>query len=70
MAELTLRLGHCVVVDGVNDSEGARQTWRTAAVATEAVLDFVYLTMADSREHERRLSRRRLRHSSEGSARV
>lgn len=29
MAELNLRLGNKVVVDAVNDSEEARQTWRT-----------------------------------------
>lgn len=55
MVELNLRLGHNVVVDAVNDSEEARQTWRTAASATGAALEFVQLVTSDSREHERRL---------------
>ena len=55
MAVLNLRLGHVVVIDAVNDSDDARRTWRTAASATDAVLDFVYLVMSDTREHERRL---------------
>lgn len=55
MAELNLRLGHDVVVDAVNDSEEARQTWRNAASSTGADLDFVYLVISDAREHEKRL---------------
>ncbi|NEE00487.1 AAA family ATPase [Phytoactinopolyspora halotolerans] len=55
MAEMNLRLGRDVVVDAVNDSEDARQTWRTATSATGAVLAFVYLMISDAREHERRL---------------
>lgn len=35
MAENNLALGRCVVVDAVNDSEAARDTWRRAAAATE-----------------------------------
>lgn len=58
MAEQNLRLGHDVVVDAVNDSEPARQTWRTAAARTGAHIEFVYLMISDSREHERRLSGR------------
>lgn len=57
-AELNLRLGHVVVVDAVNDSEEARQTWRTAADATESDLVFVHLVVSDEREHERRLGGR------------
>jgi predicted kinase len=55
MAEQNLRLGHDVVVDAVNDSEQARQTWRTAASRTGANIDFVYLVISDLREHERRI---------------
>ncbi len=58
MAELNLRLGRRVVVDAVNDSEEARQTWRNAAMATGAALDFVYLVTSDAHEHERRLRNR------------
>ncbi|WP_417216189.1 AAA family ATPase [Arthrobacter sp.] len=58
MAEQNLRLGHDVVVDAVNDSEPARQTWLTAASQTGAHLEFVYLVISDVQEHERRLSGR------------
>lgn len=58
MAEQNLRLGHDVVVDAVNDSEPARQTWRSAAARTGAHIAFVYLVISDVREHERRLSSR------------
>lgn len=58
MAEQNLRLGHDVIVDGVNDSEEARQTWRTAASRTGVHLEFVGLVIADAREHERRLNGR------------
>lgn len=58
MAEQNLRLGHDVVVDAVNDSEEARQIWRTAATRTGAHIEFVYLMISDAREHERRLSGR------------
>lgn len=58
MAEQNLRLGHDVIVDAVNDSEEARQIWRTAASRTDARIEFVYLMISDAREHERRLSGR------------
>lgn len=58
MAEQNLRLGHDVVVDAVNDSEEARQTWRTAATRAGSHLDFVHLSISDVQEHERRLSGR------------
>lgn len=58
MAEQNLRLGHDVVIDAVNDSEEARQTWRTAAARTGTDLEFVYLVISDVKEHERRLSGR------------
>ena len=58
MTEQNLRLGHDVVVDAVNDSEEARQTWRTAASRTGSPVDFMYLEISDVHEHERRLSGR------------
>lgn len=58
MAELNLRLGRSVMVDAVNDSEQARQTWRTAASRTGARLDFVHLVITDARKHEQRLRSR------------
>lgn len=58
MAEQNLRLGHDVVVDAVNDSEEARQTWRTAAARTGASVEFVHLMISDALEHQRRLSGR------------
>jgi len=58
MAELNLRLGRSVIIDAVNDSEDARQTWRAAAARTSSRIDFVHLVVADAQEHERRLSGR------------
>lgn len=58
MADQNLRLGLDVVVDAVNDSEEARQTWRTAAARTGAHLDFVHLVISDVQEHERRIGDR------------
>lgn len=58
MAELNLHLGHSVVVDAVNDSDEARQTWRTAASRTGGRLVFVYLVIKDARTHEQRLRNR------------
>lgn len=58
MAEQNLRLGHDVVVDAVNDSEPARQTWRNAASRTGAQVEFVHLVISDVHEHERRLEGR------------
>ncbi|WP_341358945.1 AAA family ATPase [Georgenia sp. M64] len=55
VAELNLRLGHRVVVDAVNDSELARQTWRAATNAADADLLFVHLVVSDPSEHERRV---------------
>src|SRR5690348_10299240 len=39
--EQNLALGRTVVVDAVNDSEAARDTWRTASARTGAPLVFV-----------------------------
>jgi predicted kinase len=58
MAEQNLALGRSVVVDAVNDSEPARDTWRTAASRTGARLVFVVLTLPDATEHRRRLENR------------
>jgi len=62
-----LRLGHVVIVDAVNDSEPARDTWRRAAEAAAASLVFVLLTAPPEHEHRRRLEgrARRLSHQSE-----
>ena len=54
-AEQNLTLGRTVVVDAVNDSEAARETWRRAATATNAALIFVLLALDDEVEHRRRL---------------
>lgn len=58
MAEQNLRLGHDVVVDAVNDSDEARQTWRTAAGRTGADVEFVHLMISDAQEHRQRLRSR------------
>ena len=58
MAEQNLVLGASVVVDAVNDSEPARQTWRTASAKARAQLAFVLLTLDDEVEHRRRLEGR------------
>jgi predicted kinase len=58
MAEQNLALGTSVVVDAVNDSEPARQTWRIAAANAGAELAFVLLTLNDEAEHRRRLEGR------------
>ena len=58
MAEQNLALGTSVLVDAVNDSEQARETWRMAAANTEATLAFVLLTLDDEAEHRRRLDGR------------
>lgn len=55
MAVLNLRNGRDVVIDAVNDSEAARQTWRAAAEAAAARLSFVHLVIADAQQHEVRL---------------
>lgn len=63
-AEQNLALGWDVVVDAVNDSEPARQTWRQAAERAAVTLRFVLLTCSNQQEHRRRLESRRrgLRH--------
>ncbi|TQJ32635.1 AAA family ATPase [Microbacterium sp. SLBN-146] len=58
-AEQNLHLRRTVVVDAVNDSEPARDTWRRAAAAAGVPLVFVLLTLDDTEEHRRRLEGRR-----------
>jgi predicted kinase len=53
-AEQNLALGWNVVVDAVNDSGPARQTWHQAADRTAATLRFVLHTCADRQESRRR----------------
>ncbi|TQK18801.1 AAA domain-containing protein [Microbacterium sp. SLBN-154] len=57
-AEQNLRLGRAVVVDAVNDSEPARDTWRRAGAAAGTPLRFFVLDLADTAEHQRRLDGR------------
>ncbi|MGY1833610.1 AAA family ATPase [Blastococcus sp. SYSU DS0510] len=59
VAEQNLALGGSVVVDAVNDSEPARDTWRAASAHAGADLAFVLLTLRDEVEHRRRLEGRR-----------
>ena len=58
MAQHNLMLGLPVVVDAVNDSELARDTWRRAAGETGTTVHFVLLTLPDEQEHRRRLEGR------------
>ena len=58
MAELTLRTGTSVVVDAVNDSEPARETWSRAAAAAGAEVRWFVITVADETTHARRLADR------------
>lgn len=57
-AEQNLALGRIVVVDAVNDSEPARNTWRRAARATGTQVRFVVLSPPDAHEHRARLEGR------------
>lgn len=57
-AEQNLRLGRTVIVDAVNDSEPARDTWRRAGAATGTTPHFFVLELADTAEHRRRLEGR------------
>jgi predicted kinase len=66
-AQENLSLALTVVVDAVNDSEAARQTWRDAANTTGVALHFVVLRPPPTVEHQRRLHTRtrHLRHVAE-----
>jgi predicted kinase len=57
-AEQNLRIGLDVVVDAVNDSTPARETWERAARATGAALRFVVLVLDDADLHRSRLEGR------------
>jgi predicted kinase len=57
-AEQNLALGADVVVDAVNDSEPARETWRRAVEATASRLLQVVLAMDDAPAHRARLEGR------------
>lgn len=57
-AEQNLLLGHTVVVDAVNDSDPARNTWRSAARSADCPIMFVLLTPPEPAEHRRRLTGR------------
>lgn len=57
-AEQNLTMGWDVIIDAVNDSEVARQTWRSAADRAGARLHFVMLTCSGDEEHRRRLESR------------
>jgi len=57
-AAQNLRAGATVVVDAVNDSEPARETWRRAAVSAGAEVRFVLTICTDEAEHRRRLAGR------------
>lgn len=57
-AESNLTLGRTVVVDAVNDSEPARETWLRAAASTVADVHWILLCSSDLEEHSRRLDGR------------
>jgi predicted kinase len=58
-AEQNLLLGLDVVVDAVNDSEPARETWSRAAGATRAALVMAVLSTDDAMLHRGRLEGRK-----------
>ena len=58
LAAQNLRTGATVVVDAVNDSEPARETWRRAAASAGAEVQFVLTICTDEAEHRRRLAGR------------
>jgi predicted kinase len=58
MAQDNLVRGLTVVVDAVNDSEAARETWRRASAEAAVPLRFVLLRLDDQVEHRRRLESR------------
>lgn len=58
MAQENLVRGLTVVVDAVNDSEAARDTWRRAGAEAAAPVRFILLRLDDKAEHRRRLEGR------------
>lgn len=57
-AAMNLDLGAAVVVDAVNDSQAARDTWHRAVADADAALCWVQLVCSDPEEHRQRLARR------------
>jgi predicted kinase len=57
-AQQNLALGRVVIVDAVNDSDAARQTWRDAPRGAEVEVRFVLLRPPAGAEHQRRLDAR------------
>jgi predicted kinase len=58
MAQDNLARGLIVVIDAVNDSEAARDTWRRASTESTAPVHFFLLRLDDLAEHQRRLEGR------------
>lgn len=50
-----LRLGHCVIADGVNPVQGSRAAWQTVALAAGVELVDVEVICSDRQEHQRRV---------------
>lgn len=58
VAEAQLTLGHDVIIDAVNDAEGARQQWRDLAERRQASILFAEVFTTDTAVHRRRLETR------------
>lgn len=50
-----LRLGHCVIADGVNPVRESRVAWQTVALAAGVELVDVEVICSDRQEHQRRV---------------
>jgi len=50
-----LRLGQCVIADGVNPVQGSRAAWQTVALAAGVELVDVQVICSDRQEHQRRV---------------
>lgn len=59
VAEGSLAAGSAVVVDAVNPVEDARRGWRELAQRLDQPLRVIEVVCSDSREHRRRVERRR-----------
>lgn len=59
LAREQMLLGHDVVVDAVNDADGARAQWAALAAELAEPLAFVEVFCSDETEHRRRLTERR-----------
>lgn len=53
-----LRLGHCVIADGVNPVAESRTAWHDAALAAGAVLLDIEVVCSNTHEHRRRVEAR------------